>query len=116
MRSTLTQRRDALDQMPRGQPAPVSLAKVMGKAHRVDILRALASAEAGLTYGEIDLDITRRSGTNLILNELCIVGLVVWKTDRYHITSAGKKSLAAAEALGEVRPISNGNGGVGVPK
>lgn len=100
--------------MPQGRRPPLSVARIIGKAHRIPILRALADSKEGLRYGTIDLEITRRSGTNLILIELTDAGLIVCTDVRYRITDEGRRRLSAAEALEKPTPASTRNGGVGV--
>jgi DNA-binding HxlR family transcriptional regulator len=101
--------------MPHGQPPAISIAKVISKAHRMDVLRALLRSSNGLSYTEIDRRIVGNSGTNLVLNDLAAAHLVVWNERRYQITPEGRKAVSAFDALESVGG-SNGKGGAGVPR
>jgi len=91
-------------------------AKIIGKAHRLDVLRALAAAPDGLTFSYLAFKIVGTSGTNVILSELGESGLATQdkKTDLYRVTSDGRKALALGESLLALGGGSSGNGGGGV--
>jgi hypothetical protein len=99
--------------MPHGQPVELTVERVILKAHRVDVLRALAKAPAGLPHHPIQYDVVRGSAASTILTEFRTLGLVDWHDDLYFITQKGKDALAAIEKLRAVAG-SNGNGGTGV--
>jgi len=100
--------------MPRGQPAELTIERVIWKKHRMDVLRALAHRPAGMRYTEIQYDVVRGSATDVILQELIQVGLAEWKDELYYITPSGKKIASVGEVVAEVGARSIGNGGVGV--
>lgn len=114
MRSTLTHKVSVVNQMPLGRRAPQTVGRILSKAHRSDILRALAKSKEGLTYGYIDLEITRRSGTNVILIELCEAGLAAPRDGRYHITDEGRRRIVEYDVLDRPIQSSTRNGGAGV--
>jgi predicted transcriptional regulator len=112
MRSTLSPKTHAPDPMPHGQPVELTVEKVIAKAHRVDVLRALAKAPAGLPHHPIQYDVVKGSSASTILREFVSLGLVEWRDDLYFLTSKGREALSAVERLRAV--VSSGNGGVGV--
>lgn len=113
MHATLTRKADSPGTMPHGQPATLSIAKVISKAHRMDVLRALLKTSNGLSYTEIDRRIVGNSGTNLVLNDLVTANLVVWKDKHYQITPEGRKAVSAFDTLENVGGY-DGRSGVGV--
>jgi predicted transcriptional regulator len=112
MRSALSPKTRALDPMPHGQPVELTVEKAIMKAHRVDVLRALAQAPAGLPHHPIQYEVVKGSAASTILSEFVSLGLVEWRDNLYFITSKGKEALSAVERLRAV-VASNGNGGVG---
>jgi hypothetical protein len=99
--------------MPRGQLAELTVERIILRAHRADVLRALSKALAGLSHHTIQYDVVKGSSASTILTEFVTLGLVVWRDDLYFITPRGKEALAAVEKLRSIAP-SSGNGGVGV--
>lgn len=99
--------------MPHGQPVEISVERVILKAHRVDVLRALAKAPAGLPHHPIQYDVVKGSAASTILREFVSLGLVEWRDDLYFITPRGKDALGAVDRL-RAAVGSNGNGGAGV--
>jgi len=112
MRSTLSPKVPALDPMPHGQPVELTVERVILKRHRVDVLRALARAPAGLPHHPIQYDVVKGSAASTILREFVSLGLVEWRDDLYFITPRGKETLAVVERLRSVVG-SSGNGGAG---
>lgn len=90
----------------------LTVERVILKAHRVDVLRALARAPGGLAHHPIQYDVVKGSAASTILREFVSLRLVEWREDLYFITPRGKETLAAIERLRSVVG-SNGNGGVG---
>jgi hypothetical protein len=113
MRSTLSPKTHAPDPMPHGQPVELTVEKVVTKAHRVDVLRALSKAPAGLPHHPIQYDVVKGSSASTILREFVTLGLVEWRDELYFLTPRGMEALSAVERLRAV-VTSNGNGGVGV--
>jgi hypothetical protein len=99
--------------MPHGQLVELTVERVILKAHRVDVLRALARAPAGLPHHPIQYEIVKGSAASTILREFVSLGLVEWRDNLYFITPRGKEALVAVERLRSV-VNSSGNGGVGV--
>lgn len=88
--------------------------KLIGKAHRLDVLRALAHAPDGLTFSAIHYGVVKSSATSVILKELEVAGLVETKSSRHAITAEGRKALTLGESLVALGARSSGNEGAGV--
>jgi hypothetical protein len=113
MRSDLSPKTVAQGPMPRGRPLELTADQVVQKAHRADVLRALAKAPAGLLHGTIQYDIVRGSVASTILNEFVQLGLVEWRDGLYYATPKGKETILAYDRFRAVAS-SSGNGGAGV--
>ncbi len=88
--------------MPRGQPVTLTVERTILKAHRVDVLRALAKAPAGLAHHPIQYEVVKGSAASTILREFVQLGLVDWRDDLYFITQRGKDALALVDRLRSV--------------
>lgn len=114
MRSDLNPKIVAHGPMPHGRAPDLTVDQVVQKAHRADVLRALAKAPAGLPHGTIQYDIVRGSVASTILNEFVKLGLAEWHDDLYYATPKGKETITAYDKFRAVASSSSGNGGVGV--
>lgn len=85
--------------MPRGQPVELTVERVIWKAHRADVLKALSKAPEGLQHRVIQYDVVRGSAASTILREFVGLGLVEWRDDLYFITQKGKDALSAVDRL-----------------
>jgi DNA-binding HxlR family transcriptional regulator len=87
--------------MPHGRPPALNALQVLAKSHRLDVLKALSNATGGLAYAQIQYEVVKTSGTNLVLDELVHFGFVAYKdeTASYTITPAGRRVISLAEAL-----------------
>lgn len=113
MRSDLNPKTVAHGPMPHGRALDLSADQVVQKAHRADVLRALAEAPAGLLHGAIQYDIVRGSVASTILNEFVKLGLAEWHDGLYYATPKGKETIAAYDKFRAVASGSNGNEGAG---
>lgn len=114
MRSALSVRAHAPEPMPRGRPPKLTVERVIPRAHRADVLRALSKATAGLPHKTVQYEIVHGSVATTILDELVELGLVEWHDELYFATEKGKETIAAFDKFRAVAGGSNGNGGVGV--
>lgn len=86
---------------PHARAAEIEATRVIWNAHRLDVLTTLAKEPGGFTYTELQYEVVKSSGTNLILQELMKEQLISYdeRARRYFSTDLGKRVSAAAEAL-----------------
>lgn len=75
---------------------------LLGKAHRLDVLRTLSKVRTGLTYSQILYDVVRTSSANRVLRDLVEGGLAEKRNGEYWITEDGSDALSLAEGLVEL--------------
>ena len=77
--------------------------RLAGKAHVIDVIRAVASSPEGMSYSRIHFTVVRTSATSRLLQELEDAGLVVRELGAYRVTTQGRDFLQAAESLAKMK-------------
>src|SRR4029077_1219439 len=100
--------------------------RLAGKAHVIELLRALDAAPSGLDYSQIHFNAVRTSATSLLLRGLVEARLVDHPVGNYRISAEGRAFLRSCESILQIAeptlsdPLSKAQtalrrGGVGRP-